>query len=191
MRLKSRPERLIEEQAKTARNAVLNLAAAGVLPDQLAAELVRRIDRATATAGREPFILLSPAQNKFVVREIKARSRQPMLTATVWAEILDSFDFETCEILARPGEIARAVEVHETNARRAFAELARIGAISVKREGRGARYFVNPRVGSCLAGAERDAAQASAAELRSLPPRRPRKAPTKVPHPGLRVVEPA
>ena len=45
-------------------------------------------------------------------------------------------------------------------------ELEAIGAVYRRREGRGVRYFVNPRLGTHLAGAGRDRAQAEAPPLR-------------------------
>jgi hypothetical protein len=45
-------------------------------------------------------------------------------------------------------------------------ELEAVGAVYRRREGRGVRYFVNPRLGTHLAGAARDRAQGEAPPLR-------------------------
>ena len=44
-------------------------------------------------------------------------------------------------------------------------ELEAVGAVYRRREGRGVRYFVNPLLGTHLAGAVRDKAQAEAPPL--------------------------
>jgi hypothetical protein len=70
------------------------------------------------------------------------------------------------EVLADRAKLARAVGCTPDHVSAIMGELEAVGAVYRRREGRGVRYFVNPMLGTHLAGAARDRAQAEAPALR-------------------------
>jgi DNA-binding IclR family transcriptional regulator len=117
--------------------------------------------------------MLNPEQNAAVVAWIMGNSARPMKAARAWAECFTVLRPDTGEIDARREELADRIGVPPAEISRIMGELETCGAIIRKRERvpgmRGAgivRYFMNPRVGTHLAGAARDEAQAAAPRLR-------------------------
>src|SRR3954451_13525310 len=74
------------------------------------------------------------------------------------------------EVLCSREELARVVGSDASHVSKIMGELEAVGAVYRRREGRGVRYFVNPRLGTHLGGAARDRAQGEAPPLRLIQP---------------------
>lgn len=165
-RLLSRPDRLRQEQATQLRAALLPFE--HDMPDQVR-ELVAYIDRQTAAEAGWTFIMISAEQNRAVVRWLRANSRRPMQAMELWAELFTRVDRDTGEVLLTRDQLAELLHMPPQDVSEVMGELEGIDAIIRRRErvagmrgpGR-ARYFMNPVVGTHLAGGERDKAQAAA-----------------------------
>jgi hypothetical protein len=165
-RLLSKPDRLREEQAALLRDALLPFQ--HDMPDQVR-ELVAYVDRQTAAKAGWTFIMISAEQNRAVVRWLKANSRRPMQAMDLWSLLFTRVDRDTGEVLLTRDQLAELVGDTADNISAIMGELEKIDAIIRRRErvagmrgpGR-VRYFMNPVVGTHLAGGERDKAQAEA-----------------------------
>lgn len=164
--LLSRPERLRAEQAACLRDALLPFE--HDMPAQVR-ELVAYIDRQTAAKAGWTFIMISAEQNRAVVRWLKANSRRPMQAMDLWAELFTAVDRDTGEVMLTRDQLAGLLGDTADHVSEIMGELEGIGAIIRRRErvagmrgpGR-VRYFMNPVVGTHLAGGERDKGQADA-----------------------------
>ena len=165
-KLIARPERLRREEAARLRAALLPLEYD--MPEQVR-ELVAHIDRQTAARNGWTFIMISAEQNRAVVCWLKANSRRPMQAMDLWSLLFTRVDHDTGEVLLTRDQLAELIEIRADHVSEIMGELGGIGAIIRHRErvagmrgpGR-VRYFMNPVVGTHLAGGERDAAQADA-----------------------------
>lgn len=119
-------------------------------------EAQRVIDRQTLADNPEVFTMLTPSQNRFVVRELVKRSRYPKVGPLLWAWLIEWQDpsgtgevlMQRADLVAECGCSTRAVDA-------VLGELVEMEALSRLREpepgkqGRGSvRYFLNPRVGT-------------------------------------------
>ena len=165
-RLLSKPDRLREEQAARLRAALLPFE--HDMPGQVR-ELVAHIDRQTAAKAGWTFIMISAEQHDAVVEWLEANSLRPMKAMRLWSLLFTRVDRDTGEILLTRDELAERLRITADDVSSIMGELEEIGAASRRRErvagmrgpGR-VRYFMNPVVGTHLAGGERDAAQAEA-----------------------------
>ena len=163
--MRSKRERLRDEQAAVLRDALLPFE--HDIP--VVRELVAYIDRETAARNGWTFIMISAAQNLAVVRWLRANSARPMCAATLWAELFTAVDMDTGEVMLTRDKLAELAGITVQHVSDIMTELEGIGAVIRRRErvagmrGPGmVRYFMNPVVGTHLAGRERDAAQAAA-----------------------------
>ena len=165
-RLSTRSDRLRADQAALLRGALLPFERD--MPDAVRA-MVAYIDQQTAARNGWTFLMLSPDQNRAVVRWLRAHSSRPMCAAVVWAELFSAVDRDTGEILLSRDQLAALAGIAVQHVSNVMTELESIGAISRRREkvvgmrgpGR-TRYFMNPLVGTHLGGSARDQAQADA-----------------------------
>lgn len=167
--LMTKPERLRQDQAETLRQALLPFAAQ--MPDAVRA-LVGHIDRQTASRNRWPFVMLNPSQNRAVVDFLLDHSKRPRVAGKLWALCFENLQIDTGEIMLSRQQIAEALKAALPTVSTVMSELVAFGAITRTREkvtgvkGMGnVRYFMNPRVGTCLSGRERDDAQDAAPAL--------------------------
>jgi len=156
-RLRTRPERLRQEQGEQLRQMVL----AFDLPEQPVAEIVAAIDRQTAETFKWTFIMLSPSQNSAVVSWLADHSRRPIKALRLWARLFELMRHDTGEIVATRAQIADHVGITPRDVSEIMSELASINAVYRWREGRGVRYFMNANVATCLTGMRREQAQAA------------------------------
>jgi hypothetical protein len=112
--------------------------------------------------------MLSPAQNRLVVRWINANAKRPRISAALWAEFFCHMRTDTGEIVMTRAEMMEAAGASSPHISHALAELHGMGAVIRHREGRDVRWFMNPRVGTHLTGIARQEAQASAPPLLEL-----------------------
>ena len=164
-RMRSKHERLRDGEAATLRDALLPFERD--IPK--ARELIAHIDREIAARNGWTFIMISADQNRAVVRWLRTNSRRPMCAATLWAELFSAVDRDTGEIMLTRDQLAELTGIASQHVTNIMSELEGIGAIIKRRErvvgmrGPGmVRYFMNPVVGTHLAGRERDTAQAEA-----------------------------
>jgi CRP-like cAMP-binding protein len=170
VKLRTKADLLQAEQADRLRQLVI---AFPELPPRAVGEIVAAIDRQTASANQWAFVMLSPDQNRAVVKWLTAHSQRPMVAVQVWAELFSHLRRDTGEVMLTRDELADAIGVHPNHISEIMGELEGIGAISRKRtkvagmRGRGTvAYFMSARVGTHLSGAARDKAQADAPQLR-------------------------
>jgi hypothetical protein len=171
VRLRTRPERLRQEQAEVLRQALLPFTG-GELRHHVDA-LVAHIDRETCPAAEWTFVMINAEQNAAVVNWLATHSARPLVALRIWALAFAHLDRQTGEILLSRDQIAEAVDETADHVSGIMTELVQFGAISRQRvrvagmRGPGrVRYFMNPMVGTHLAGRARVVAQASAPQLR-------------------------
>lgn len=112
---------------------------------------------------------LTSEQQIAVLRAINHTSR-PATTLRIWSAALAVVEYEIGAIDATATELAEIAEIHPTEARRALATLAEIGAL--QRTARG-RYKINPQVAWAGSQASRDAAAKDAAPVLTIAYSRP------------------
>lgn len=165
-RLRTRNDRLRADQADQLRSLILEQPG---LPESARVAVLAVLDRETAASEKWTFVMLSPADNAFVVRWLRRNSAYPVVAPDLWAELFTHLRRDTGEIVQTREELAAAVETTPRTVSRIMSELESIGAISRRKEGRGVRYFMSARIGTHLAGAARDKAQAAAPKLSLVP----------------------
>ena len=174
VRLRTKPQRIHAEMAAELRQLISDHVG---LPERARGEIIAAIDRETASEAGWTFVMLGPEQNAAVVRWLRQHSRYPALAPAVWAELFTALRHDTGEIMLTRGELAERVGTDADTVSRIMGELAKVGAVITRRErvagmrgpGR-AMYLMNPRVGTHLAGAARDKAQAEAPALQLAEP---------------------
>jgi Crp-like helix-turn-helix domain len=183
-RLRSKPERLREEQAAALRQLVLAFPG---LPEPAVGSIVAAIDRETVAENGWTFVMLSPAQNRAVVNWLLEHSSRPQKAVSLWSLLFEHLRRDTGEIMLSREQMAEQIGEAPGDVSRIMGELEQIGAISRRREkvsgmrGPGmVRYFMNPNVATHLGGKARERAQAEASPLK-LAPREGRKRPKLAP----------
>jgi len=162
-RLVTQPECLEAETAAELRQLVTNFPG---LPERARGEIVAAIDRRTAARHAWTFVMLSPEQNAFVVRELRQRSSRKVMALALWGELFTVLDRRTNEIGATREELAVRIDATPNDVTRIMSELVRIGAIERRRvptqgvRGKGrVVYAMNPNVATQLSGPAREEAQ--------------------------------
>ena len=131
------------------------------------------LDRAATLVERElsarsgwRFIMVEPRLNAAVVAHLLERSHRPQQAVRLWAELFALLPPDGNEVRATRAELAQLVGVQPRAVTEIMGELEAIGAVYRRKEGRGVRYYVNPVLGTHLAGAVRDRAQVEAPPLK-------------------------
>jgi hypothetical protein len=168
--LKTKPDRLRQDQAEQLRQALLPFEEA--MPEAVKT-LIGHIDRQTASRNKWTFVMLSPEQNSIVVDYLADHSARPLVAVKLWALCFKHLRTDTGEILLNRGEIAEKLGQKPEEISKLMTELENFGAIIRHRQrvagmkGPGmVHYFMNPRVATHLSGQERDKAQSDAPLLR-------------------------
>jgi CRP-like cAMP-binding protein len=171
--IQTRPEKLRRDKAERLLFRLKELESEMDLPVDLMCVLHREIDKHTASQGKWTFIMISPEQNEIVTNYLAENSDRPLVAIRLWLHCFRYLRCDTGEILLRRDEIADHLKIDAKNVSSIMSELEECGAISRKYQridgtkGRGfVRYFMNPLVGTHLAGAARDKAQEKAPKLR-------------------------
>jgi DNA-binding transcriptional ArsR family regulator len=131
-----------------------------------AGRLVAAIDRCDAAYLGWTFVMLSPEQNRDVVRWLRQNSDRPLVAHELWAELFLHLNRQTGEVMATREELAAAIGSDARSVSRIIGQLEQRGAVIKRKEGRTVRYFLNPKVATHLPAGRREAAQAQAPELR-------------------------
>jgi hypothetical protein len=135
-----------------------------------AEELVALAERKLAAARGWTFIMVEPGLYADVVEHLTKHSRRPHKAVVLFTRLFSYLPPDGNEVLCSREELARVVGCDLSHVSEIVAELEAVGAVYRRRDGRGVRYFVNPRLGTHLAGAVRDKAQAEAPPLRLVEP---------------------
>lgn len=158
----SRAQLLKRDRASEVRQMILQLEAEA---PRLVGAMVALLDRHTVADKGWSFVMLSPAQNRLVVRWINANAVRPRVSAALWAEFFCHMRTDTGEIVMSRSAMMEAAGASSPHVSHALSELHGMGAVIRHKEGREVRWFMNPRVGTCLTGAAREEAQRSAPPL--------------------------
>lgn len=118
----------------------------------------------TPAPEQEPFIMMTASQNAAVVRWLREHSKRPQAATALWAELFTAVHPTTGEIMLSRDDLAERVRIEPSHVSRIMTELAGIGAILRRKEGRRVIYAMNPHVATHIAGPEarkaaRDAVQ--------------------------------
>jgi hypothetical protein len=169
VQLKTKPDRLRQDQADLLRQAILPFE--DQLPDAVRS-LIGHIDRQTASRNKWTFVMLSPEQNAIVVDYLAQHSKRPLVAMRLWALCFKHLRTDTGEILLTREEIAEKLNQRAPEISEMMSELVDFGAIIRRRQKVGGmkgpgmvHYFMNPRVATHLSGKERDEAQEQAPPL--------------------------
>jgi hypothetical protein len=91
---------------------------------------------------RWSYVMISEDDATLAVARIHT-GEKPYTTLKVWLAVMFATGWNTCEITAKPRELAARAKVHEVDVRRGLSYLTRLGIL--RRVGRG-RYEVNPEI---------------------------------------------
>src|SRR5215207_9233064 len=150
------------------RDALQDLAAASSSP--LVGRFVEAVERELSARSGWRFIMVEPHLHDQVVGHLTEHSRRPLKAVRLWSKLFTVLPPDSNEVLLSREELGQAVGIRPAEVSAIMGELEAIGAIYKRREGRGVRYFVHPSLGTHLAGAARDRAQAEAPRLRVVEP---------------------
>ena len=123
------------------------------------------VGRKLAAARGWGFVMVEPRLYADVVEHLTKHSERPHKAVVLFTRLFQLLPPDGNEVLADRAELARVVGVRPTEVSAIMGELEAVGAVYRRKEGRGVRYFVNPLLGTHLAGAARDKAQAEAPRL--------------------------
>jgi hypothetical protein len=130
-----------------------------------AADLVAHVERKLAATRGWGFVMVDPVAYAEVVAHLRRHSRRPLVAMELFTRLFSYLPPDGNEVLADRAELARVTGCAVTDVSEIMGELEAVGAVYRRKEGRGVRYFVNPLLGTHLAGAARNKAQAEAPRL--------------------------
>lgn len=168
--LKTRPQRLKEDQAKTLKALLLPFLDDPDYGQEPIHRLLQEIERKTRPdAPAETFIMLKPAQNAAVVDWLEANSARPMKAMRLWALMFEHLYPHTGQIMLTRDQIAEKVGITPEHVSEIMGELVRFRAIFTERHRlEGVRgpgkvvYFMNKHVAEV-------GSRATEEELRQIP----------------------
>jgi DNA-binding transcriptional ArsR family regulator len=162
-RLRTRRDAHQENGIARLKAAILD--ASDAVPANVLGRVVHLLDRELSSRRSWEFVMIEAHLYAKVTAHLASHSRRPIKALRLWAELFAVLPPDSNEVLADRAELARRVGIEPGDVSKIMRELEAIGAIYKQREGRGVRYFVNPMLGTHLAGAARDKAQAEAPRL--------------------------
>jgi len=154
-RLKTRKDRLQEDQADLLKQALLPFADNGGAMGDAVGRLYVQIKNLTAPdpGTTEPFVMIRPAQNRAVTLWLMENSKRPMKAVSVWTLLFDHLMPHTGQVMLTREEIAEQVGIPVNHISQIMNELVAFGAIFSEREkvsgmrGPGlVRYYMNKHV---------------------------------------------
>jgi hypothetical protein len=172
-RLRTRQERYQADRRKQLALALAEEAEHGT--GRLAEEaraLLAKVRQDQANSDPWVFVMIDATQFAAVHGWLARNSERPIVAMHLWGLLFAHLDRDTGEILASRAELAGLVNARPQHVSRIMGELEALGAISRRRMPANGpvRYFMNPRLGTHLAKAPREAAQAAAPPLRLVEP---------------------
>jgi DNA-binding transcriptional ArsR family regulator len=168
VKLRTRRARAAEAGINRLRSAVLE-ADDGSSPE-IVSRVVTLLERELSARSGWRFIMVEPVLYAQVVNYLAEHSRRKLKAVQLWAQLFTTLPPDSNEVLLSREELAQAIGLQPRTVSEIMGELEAIGAVYRRREGRGVRYFVHPKLGTHLTGAIRDKAQAEAPALRLVEP---------------------
>ena len=160
-----RQKRINSDQAVKLEQLLIQFSADQKVEFDALNKILAAVQRSQESNEKWTFVMLSPQQNSDVLSYLIDHSKRPQQAAKLWGLLFTAMRTDTGEICATRDELAEALNTKPNHVSRIMSELAAINAIIRKKEGRRMRYFMNPMVGTCLTGPQRDAAQEEAGQL--------------------------
>src|SRR3954471_12745203 len=155
IRLRSRCDAREQHGLEAVRDMLLEAAEAGA-PQTTVGRLVATVERELASRRGWGFVMVEPRLYGDVVEHLLNHSKRPQKAVLLFTRLFGVLPPDGNEVTADRTELARMVGVPPNHISEIMGELEAVGAIYRRREGRGVRYFVNPMLGTHLAGAARD-----------------------------------
>ena len=164
-RLKTRKDRLREDQAEQVRQALLPFFDNPDFDHDALGRVIVTVNRLTTPepGTTEPFVMIRPAQNRAVTLWLMKNSKRPMKAVDVWTLLFDHLFPHTGQVMLTREEIADAVGIRVNEVTAIMNELVNFGAIFTEREkvagmrGPGlVRYFMNKHVAEVGSRATQD-----------------------------------
>ncbi len=128
-------------------------------------EFIALIDRREAASNAWRFGLVGLAQDEAVVHWLAENARRTRVSVKLWASMKKHMRNDTQEVLMDRVHMMRAVRAPSSHISEALSELARIGAVERRQQGRDVRWFISANIATHLTGAARDQAQKDAPPL--------------------------
>jgi DNA-binding transcriptional ArsR family regulator len=164
IRVRTRRDARQEDGIAYLRGALLD--AADAVPADVLDRVVHLLDRELSSRRGWRFVMVEPNLYADVVEYLIMHSRRPQKAVVLFTRLFSYLPPDGNEVMADREELARVVGIQPAAVSEIMRELETVGAVYRRREGRGVRYFVNPKLGTHLSGAARDRAQAEAPMLR-------------------------
>jgi CRP-like cAMP-binding protein len=127
--------------------------------------LVTLIERQLAAGRGWKFVMVEPVLYADVIAHLTRHSRRPLKAVELFTRLFAYLPPDGNEVMADRAHLAHTIGCTPDHVSEIMGELEAVGAVYRRKEGRGVRYFVNPLLGTHLAGAARDKAQAEAPRL--------------------------
>jgi DNA-binding transcriptional ArsR family regulator len=162
VRLKTRRSAKEQVSLEALRDVLQSMSGA---PSRVLERLVAVVEWELAAQRGWRFVMIEPRLYAEVVTHLAKYSRRKLTALQLWARLFEVLPPDSNEVLVSREELGRMIGVRPTEISAVMAELEAIGAVYRRKEGRGVRYFVNPRLGTHLVGGLRDKAQADAPPL--------------------------
>jgi hypothetical protein len=156
-----------------------DIEAAGSVPQELQQRLLHLVDRERSARSGWRFVMIDPRRYADVLQYLVRNSRRPQAATLLWAELFAHLPDDGNEVLLNQRELADAIGVKPKVVSEVVAELVELGAVYRRRQGRTAKLYVHPLLGTHLKGAARDRAQGEAGPL-NLAPLLPEKERTRI-----------
>jgi CRP-like cAMP-binding protein len=137
---------------------------------EIVSQVVTLLERELSARRGWRFVMVEPTLNSEVVDWLTYNSRRPLVAVRLWGKLFQYLPQDSNDVLATREELARAVGCTPAHVSEVMGELEAVGVVYRRREGRGVRFYVHPSLGTHLAGAARDKAQAEAPTLRLVEP---------------------
>jgi len=131
-----------------------------------AGDVVALVERKLAATRGWGFVMVDPVAYAEVVAHLRRHSRRPLVAMELFTRLFSYLPPDGNEVQADRNELARVAGCTPNNVTDVMRELEAVGAVYKRREGRGVRFYVSPHLGTHLAGAARDRAQAEAPPLK-------------------------
>src|SRR4051794_13738557 len=158
-RLKTRRSEAEQTTLHCLRQAVIGSVGRGI-PEDVAARIATILDREMQSRSGWTFVMVEAELNSEVVHYLTNHSRRPLKAVQLWAKLFTTLPKDSNEIRATRKELAAMIGIEPRTVSEIMRELENVGAIYRQRDGRAVRYLVHPSLGTHLAGAARDRAQA-------------------------------
>src|SRR3954468_4251372 len=164
-RLRSRRDAREQHGLEAVRDILLEAVEAGA-PQATVGRLVATVERELAARRGWGFVMVEPRLYGDVVEHLLKHSKRPQKAVELFTRLFSYLPPDGNEVLCSREELARVAGCDLFHVSAIMRELDAVGPVSPRREGRGFRYFVTPRLGTHLAGAARDRAQGEAPPLK-------------------------